>query len=88
MAKTSVRHGWVPFKFPERIMAMSQSKATRDLRDEIGKKISRITHTSISTAVTEYVPYLRVIFLANKKWAEHLAESLHLEPSEVSFLSK
>lgn len=88
MARTSVRHGWVPFKFPERIMAMSRSKATRALRDEIGRKISRTAHTSISTAVTEYIPYLRVIFRVNNKWAEHLAESLHLEPSEVSFLSK
>jgi replication factor C large subunit len=88
MARTSVRHEWIPFKFPERIMAMSRSKVARDLRDEIGRKISRTAHTSISTAVTEYIPYLRVIFRANNKWAEQLAENLQLEPAEISFLSK
>ena len=88
MARTHTRSGWTPFKFPERILAMSRSKASRDLRDEIGGKIGRATHTSVATAVTSYIPYLRVIFRVNKRWAEKLAESLKLEPQEIKFLSK
>lgn len=88
MARTRPRSGWVSFKFPERIMAMSRSKAGRDLRDEIGRKIGRATYTSVATAVTSYIPYLRIIVRVNKRWAEGLAESLRLEPKEIDFLTK
>jgi len=88
MARTHARSGWVPFKFPERIMAMSRTKASRDLRDEIGRKIGRTTHASVATAVTSYIPYLRIIFRANREWAEGLSGSLELEPKEIEFLSK
>ena len=88
MARTHGRSGWVPFKFPERIMVMSRTKAGRDMRDEIGRKVGRETHVSVATAITSYIPYLRTIFRANREWAERLTESLKLEPKETDFLSK
>ena len=88
MARTHARSGWVPFKFPQRITVMSRTKASRDLRDGIGRKIGRVAHVSVATAITNYIPYLRIIFRANRKWAEELAESLSLEPQEIDFLSK
>jgi len=88
MVRTHGRSGWVPFKFPERIMAMSRSKASRDLRDEIGRKVGQATHVSVAIAITSYIPYLRTIFRANKERAELLSESLKLEPKEIDFLTK
>ena len=88
MSRNHPRSGWVAFKFPEKIMIMSRSKVSRDLRDEIGRKIAKQTHVSVEKATTGYIPYLRMIFRTDKESAEKLADSLKLESSEISFLSK
>jgi len=88
MARTRAASGWVSFKFPERIMVMSRTRASRALRDEIGRKVGQATHVSVATAITSYIPYLRIVFSANKEWAARLAGTLRLEPQETDFLSK
>ena len=88
MARTHPRSGWTPFKFPQRIMAMSRTRAMRELRNSIGAKIGRATHTSVETALTSTVPYLRVIFRADKKQAAEMAKTFGLDPEEATFMSK
>jgi replication factor C large subunit len=54
--------GWVPMKFPQRIMAMSRSRGARELRKNIGLKIGAKCHVSSRRAVQQYLPVLRLMF--------------------------
>lgn len=53
--------GWVPMKFPQRIMAMSRSRGARELRKNIGLKIGAKCHLSSRRAVQQYFPTLRLM---------------------------
>src|SRR5207245_10330926 len=54
--------GWVPMKFPQRIMAMSRSRGVRELRKNIGLKIGSKCHVSSRRAVQQYLPVLGLMF--------------------------
>jgi len=80
-------HGWVPFKFPSRIMTMSRSKTERDLLKAIGLKIGRRCHISADRAAKDVIPFLRVIFQNNPKMGFSLAKWLDLDEDMINFLS-
>jgi len=79
--------GWVPFRFPTRISAMSSSKAERALLGAIGLKIGKRCHISSSRAVKEDLPYLRIIFENNAEMAAGLAKWLDLDEEMTAYLS-
>ncbi|MEM2914764.1 MAG: replication factor C large subunit, partial [Candidatus Bathyarchaeia archaeon] len=78
--------GWVPFKFPTRIMSMSQSRARREILMAIGCKIGKRCHMSAVRAVKEVVPYLRVIFQSNEEWKKRLSRWFDLDEDMVNYL--
>ncbi|MBN1244575.1 replication factor C large subunit, partial [Candidatus Bathyarchaeota archaeon] len=78
--------GWVPFKFPSRIMMLSRSKAERATRKNIGLKIRRRCHLSVTRASTEVLPYLRIIFQNNAPMAAGIAKSLDLDAEMVEYI--
>jgi replication factor C large subunit len=61
LSKKTPVTGWVPMKFPQRIMAMSRSRGTRELRKSIGLKIGSKCHVSSRRAVQQYLPILRLM---------------------------
>lgn len=79
-SKTS---GWIPFKFPGRIMMLSRSRAERAARLDIGKKIKRKCHISAVRASKEFLPYLRIIFKNNTEMAAGIARWLELDAEMV-----
>jgi len=80
-------HGWVPFKFPSRIMTMSRSKMERDILKAIGLKIGRRCHISADRAAKDVIPFLRVIFQNNPEMGASLARWLDLDEDMINFLS-
>jgi replication factor C large subunit len=78
--------GWVPFKFPSRIMMLSRSKAERALRKRIGLKIRRKCHISAARASKEVLPYLRIIFKNNVQMAGGIAKWLNLDAEMVEYI--
>ncbi len=79
--------GWVPLRFPERIKWLSKTKAERELRAAIAKKIKRKCHISATRAIKEYIPYLRIIFENNSEMANKIAEWLDLNEHMKAYLS-
>ncbi len=65
MAKQTPVYGWVPMKFPQRIMAMSRSRGARELRKNVGLRIGAKTHVSSRRAVQQYLPLLRLMHEKN-----------------------
>ena len=78
--------GWVPLRFPERIKWLSKTKAERELRAAIAKKIKRKCHISATRAIKEYIPYLRIIFENNSEMANKIAEWLDLNEHMKEYL--
>ena len=71
MARVKSRpSGWVPFRFPQRIMALSASRADRAMKKQIGGKIKRRMHVSVAVAQKDVIPYLVVIFESNPQMAQ------------------
>jgi replication factor C large subunit len=78
--------GWVPFKFPSRIMMLSKSKAERGMQLGLGFKIKRRCHISAARASKEVLPYLKIIFKNNVDMAAGLAKWLDLDSEMVEYL--
>jgi replication factor C large subunit len=79
--------GWIPFRFPERIMMMGRTKGLRGMQSSIGMKIKRRCHISSVRAVREVIPYLRIIFESNSEMAAGLTRWLDLDEDMVSHLA-
>lgn len=87
MARQNTKvHGWIPFKFPTRIQALSRSRADRAVQRSIGEKIKRRNHISIVRASKEVLPYLRIIFRNNAAMAAGIARWLDLEPEMIDYI--
>ena len=80
--------GWVPFKFPSRIMMLSRSKAKRAIRMKIGLKIRRKCHISANRASSEVLPYLRIIFKNNVPMAARITKWLDLDVEMVEYIAE
>ena len=78
--------GWIPYKFPSRIMALSRTKAQRTLRKNIGLKIKRKFHISAARAPTEVLPYLRIIFKNDVHKAAGIAKWLDLDEEMIEYI--
>jgi len=79
--------GWVPFRFPQRIMALSATRAERGMKDEIGKKIKRRMHVSVAVAQKDVLPYLRIIFESSPQMAAGLAGWFAFGEEEVGYIA-
>lgn len=79
--------GWVPFRFPTRIMAMSFSRAQRGLLTAIGLKVGKRCHMSSGQAAKDVVPYLRIIFQTNEAMKNSLSRWFDFDEDMVNFLS-
>ena len=88
MARVNTKsHGWIPFKFPNRIRMLSKSKAERAMKLRIGHKVKRKCHISAVRASKEFLPYFGTIFRNNVNMAAGLAKWLDLDPDMVEYLA-
>ncbi len=79
--------GFVPLRFPERIKMLSRTKKERQIKSKIGWKIKRRCHISAVKAVTEFLPYLKVIFENNVGMASGIVRWLELDDAMVEYLA-
>ena len=89
MARQNTKaHGWIPFKFPERIQMLSRSKAERAIQLGIGHKIKRKCHISANRASKEILPYLKIIFKNDPNMSAGIAKWLDLDMEMVEYLAE
>jgi len=79
--------GWIPFRFPERIRIMGQTKGLRAMQSSIGMRIKRRCHISSVRAIREVIPYLQIIFESNAEMAAGLSRWLDLDEDMVNYLA-
>jgi replication factor C large subunit len=78
--------GWIPFKFPSRIMMLSRSKVERAMQARVCTKIKRKCHISTTRASKEVLPYLKIIFKNNVAMANGIAKWLDLDEDMVEYI--
>jgi replication factor C large subunit len=79
--------GWVPYRFPQRVMALSSSRAERAMKKEIGRKIKRRMHVSAVLAQRDILPYVKIIFENNPQMASGLSGWLDLNQEEIEYVA-
>lgn len=83
LSKSKKYDGFTRYAFPSMLRMLSSSKAERGILGGIGAKIGKTCHTSISTAVRDYVPLLRQYAQNNDKC---FAKEFNLTEEEIEYL--
>jgi replication factor C large subunit len=87
-SKKRTKPKFTPFKFPERIKYLSQSRAEREAKTRIGRLIGEETHLSTQKSIKYYLPYIKFIFKHNQKLAKKISEEFNLDDAAEVFLKK
>lgn len=86
LAKRRDYRGYVNYRFPVWLSHMSRTKGARAVRDRFGTKLARHTHTSLSTALQDQLPYFRHLYKSNRDFRMKMTSSMVLGEEEVAFL--
>ncbi len=78
---------WTPYKFPQRIRLLSQSRAQRHLRTEIAEKMKPYIHLGVSPITREVLPYLKLIFSKDPVSAKEIALDFDLDEKSIKYLT-
>ena len=88
MSRRRTQLSWVPFKFPQRIGMMARTREERRKKFDIGTKLGAKCHISTNRAVTEYLPYLKIIFTSNEGMASKIAKEINLDVETTDYLKR
>ncbi|MEM4570529.1 MAG: replication factor C large subunit, partial [Desulfurococcaceae archaeon] len=86
-ARTSYKPKWVVFKLPERIKLLAETRRSREYREALATYLARRLLASRATVKNDIIPYLRVIFMHNPKYAGEIARAYGLPEELVSWLA-
>lgn len=86
-ARTTYKYRWVAFKMPERIRLLIETKKSRELRETIATYLASRLQMSRASFKSEVLPYLRVIFTSNPRYAARIARSYGLPEELVTWIS-
>ncbi|MEM4866701.1 MAG: replication factor C large subunit [Sulfolobales archaeon] len=82
------KYKWVKYAFPETVRLMAKTRETRQVREDLAKLIASHLKCSTSTAKSNVIPYLKVIFDNNPEYAARLALGLNLSEFMIRYLSE
>lgn len=86
-ARKAYKYRWKSFKSPEKLKLMAELKKSRDLRETLADHLASRLLTSKSTVKTDVIPYLRVIFTNNVKYAAKIARGYELSEEVIKWLA-
>ncbi len=86
LSKEDKYSGWTKYSYPSSIRRMGQSRAARNRRDSIGRKVGEELHLSAATA-TDLIPFLQHLF-QDGELQDELVHRLGLEEKEVEYIEE
>ncbi|MFB6295030.1 MAG: hypothetical protein ABEI97_04685, partial [Candidatus Nanohaloarchaea archaeon] len=87
LSKEEKYSGWTKYSYPSSIRRMGQSRAARNRRDSIGRKVGEELHLSASTA-TDFIPFLQHLFRGEEELRDTLVRRIGLEEKEVEYIEE
>ncbi len=79
---------WVKYSFPETLRLVARTREARQVREDLAKLIASHLKCSTSTAKSEVIPLMKVIFDSNPRYSARLALGLNMSESMVRYLSE
>jgi replication factor C large subunit len=86
-ARTKYKGKFVAFKMPERIKLLAETRRSREYREALAEHLASRLLTSKANVKSDFIPYLRVIFTNNPKYAAKIAQSYNLPEELVTWLA-
>ncbi|MDY6761478.1 MAG: replication factor C large subunit [Candidatus Nanohaloarchaea archaeon] len=86
LSKEEKYSGWTKYSYPSSIRRMGQTRAARNRRDSIGRKMGEELHLSAATA-TDFIPFLQFLF-QDEELRETLVRDLGLEEKEIEYIDE
>jgi replication factor C large subunit len=80
--------GFTRYRPTTRLLKIWRSNIKAKKKKAIAEKIARITHTSPKRVLNDTLPYIKQIYLNNKKLSKRLSKELDLQKEEVKWLKK
>lgn len=78
--------GFVKYQFPQKLLLMSSTRDARKIRDEILSALSEKCNLSRRKALTEIIPYLRIIIEDNPFISKQIEKWLNLNEDHLKYL--
>jgi replication factor C large subunit len=86
-ARREYKGKFVAFKMPERIKLLAETKKAREYREALAEVLARRLCTSKAIVKNDVIPYLRVIFTHNPKYAAQIARAYNLPEELITWLA-
>lgn len=87
-ARTTSKSKWVAFKMPDKIRLMAETKKSRELREILAEYLAGRLLVSKAIVKNDVIPYLKIMFKHNPKYAARLAKTYNLSEELVSWLAE
>ncbi len=86
-ARKKYKYRWKKFTSPQRLQELAKTKRSREVREGIARALAPRLATSRRTVKRDVIPYLRVIFTNNPKYAARIALAYDLTEEMVKWLA-
>lgn len=87
LARATYKYKWVAFKMPERLKLLAETKKSREYREALAEHFATRLLMSKASVKSEVIPYLRIIFTSNPKYAASIAKSYGLPEELIGWLA-
>ncbi|MEM1780285.1 MAG: replication factor C large subunit, partial [Desulfurococcaceae archaeon] len=81
------KYRWKAFKTPDRIKLLAETRESREKREILAEHFANRLLTSKANVKSDVIPYLRVIFMHNPRYAAKIAKGYNLPEELVKWLA-
>ena len=81
------RYRWKAFRSPKRLQLLAQTKRSREVREGIARALAPRLATSRATVKRDVIPYLKIIFMNNPRYAARIAIGYNLTDEMIKWLA-
>ncbi|MEM1702163.1 MAG: replication factor C large subunit [Desulfurococcaceae archaeon] len=86
-SRLQYKYRWKAFKMPDRIKLLAETRESREKREILAEHFANRLLTSKANVKSDVIPYLRVIFMHNPRYAAKIAKGYNLPEELVKWLA-
>ncbi|MCD6196608.1 MAG: replication factor C large subunit [Staphylothermus sp.] len=86
-ARRIYKYKWKIFRSPKRLQLLAQTKRSREVREGIARALAPRLLTSKATVKRDVIPFLKIIFTNNPKYAAKIALGYELTEEMIKWLA-
>ncbi len=86
-ARRIYKYKWKIFRSPKRLQLLAQTKRSREIREGIARALAPRLLTSKATVKRDVIPFLKIIFTNNPKYAAKIALGYELTEEMIKWLA-